>query len=145
MQWMHDQRGSVTIWGIGMVLLLFGFAGLVVDTWRVFTERQDLAGMADSAVIAGATAVDVAHFRTTGTVRLDPALAEARAYEYLTRQDTWDPAEINWAISAAADGSEIAVTLQKDVDFTLLGAFLPGEAPLRITIPAAANPNEVAP
>ena len=35
-------------------------AGLVIDTWRVFAERQDLSGMADSAAIAGATAIDIA-------------------------------------------------------------------------------------
>jgi uncharacterized membrane protein len=139
------ERGSVTMWGIGMALILFGFAGLVVDTWRVFAERQDLAGMADAAVIAGATAVDVAEFRASGTIRLDPATAETRARAYLARQDTWDPAEISATVVAAPDGSQISVTLEKDVDFTLLGFFLPGEAPLRITIPATANPNEIGP
>ena len=139
------ERGSVTIWGVGLVLVLFGFAGLVIDTWRVFAERQDLAGMADAAVIAGATAVDVAEFRATGDVRLNAALAEARAREYLARQDTWDPVAITATVTAAPDGSAISVTLEKDVDFTLLGAFLPGEAPLRITISATANPNVVVP
>lgn len=139
------EHGSVTIWGLGMVLLLFGFAGLVVDTWRVFAVRQDLAGMADAAVIAGATAVDVAEFRASGEVRLDPSLAAARALAYLERQDGWDPIEIGWTIDAASDGSTVSVTLERDVGFTLLGAFLPGEAPLHITIPAVAAPNAVAP
>ena len=81
-----DERGAVTIWGIGLVLVLFGVAGLAIDTWRVFAERQALAGLADSASIAGATAVDIPEFRSTGTVQLDPGLAEGRARAYLDDQ-----------------------------------------------------------
>ncbi len=68
------QRGSVTVWGLGLTLALALFAGLVIDTWRVFAERQDLSGMADSASIAGATAVDIPHLNETGEVILDAGL-----------------------------------------------------------------------
>ena len=68
---MSGERGSVTIWGIGLVALLFAFAGLAVDTWRVFTERQALAGLADSAAIAGANGIDEDEFRASGSVALD--------------------------------------------------------------------------
>ena len=51
------QAGSVTIWGIGLTLVIAAFAGLVIDTWRVFADRQDLAGMADAAPTAAVIAL----------------------------------------------------------------------------------------
>ncbi|MCP3995161.1 MAG: hypothetical protein GY722_08860 [bacterium] len=139
-----SQRGSVTIWGIGLTLVIAAFAGLVIDTWRVFAERQDLSGMADSAAIAGATAIDVAHLNESGEVVLQPTDAELRALDYLTRQDGWS-ADIVYTIVAAADGSNISVVLEKDVDFTLLGPLLPNEEPLHVTVSSRASPNVVSP
>ena len=138
------QRGSVTLWGIGLTLIIAAFAGVVIDTWRVFAERQDLSGMADSAAIAAATAIDIAYLNETGEVRLDVAAAEERAAVYLVGQDGWSD-EIDPAIEVAADLASITVVLEKDVDFTLLGPLLPGEDPMRITVTALASPNVVSP
>jgi len=110
----------------------------------VFGERQELSGMADSAAIAGATAVDIPHLNETGDVILDPALAENRATEYLLNQADWTP-EISVSISGSPDGGSITVILEKDVEFTLLGPLIPGEAPLHITVTSLASPNVVAP
>jgi len=140
----NSQRGSITIWGLGLTLVIAAFAGLVIDTWRVFAERQDLSGMADAAVIAGATAVDIAHLNETGEVILARDEAELRALEYLEQQDGWS-AEIAPTVVAAGDGSAVTVVLEKDVDFTLLGPLLPGEDPFRITVTSRASPNTVAP
>lgn len=141
---MRRQRGSITIWGLGLTLVIAAFAGLVIDTWRVFAERQDLAGMADSAVIAGATAVDIDYLNETGEVALSLEGAELRSLEYLENQDGWS-AEITYAIVAAADGSEVTVVLEKDVGFSLLGPLLPAEDPFHITVTAQASPNAVSP
>lgn len=139
-----SQRGSVTIWGLGLTILLAGFAGLVIDTWHVFAERQDLSGMADSAAIAGATAVDIPHLNETGEVILDGDLAADRAFEYLFNQDGWS-ADIAAGVISSPDGASITVILEKDVDLTLLGPFLPGEEPLHIAVTSLASPNVVAP
>ncbi len=138
------QRGSVTIWGIGLTLILALFAGLVIDTWRVFAIRQDLAGMADAAVIAGATAIDIDHLNDTGEVILAGAAAELRALQYLEHQDGWS-SDITYTIISAPDGSNVTVALEQDVDFTLLGPLLPGEEPLHITVTSRASPNVVGP
>ncbi len=138
-----SDAGSVTLWGIGLALVLLGFGGVVIDGWRAFAERQDVAGMADAAAIAGATAIDEAQFRATGEARLDPAQAEARAREYLLRQDNFDPGAVTASIRATSAGVE--VVLEKDVNFTLLGLFLAGDEPLRIRVPGYATPNLVAP
>ena len=134
----------MTVWGLGLTLILAAFAGLVIDTWRVFAERQDLSGMADSAAIAAATAIDIDHLNETGEVLLDVAAAELRAFDYLQEQDGWSD-EIGYAIFGSPDGASISVALEKNVDFTLLGPLLPGEAPLKITVTSLASPNVVAP
>ncbi len=90
----RSERGSVTLWGIGLTLVLFGFAGVVVDAWRAFAVRQDLAGMADSAAAAGATALDEDAYRASGAVVLDPGVAQSRAAEYLGRQEGFEGADI---------------------------------------------------
>jgi len=100
--------------------------------------------MADSAAIAGATAIDVPHLNATGEVVLDLSAAELRALDYLERQDGWS-GDITYTIAAAADGSEVTVVLEKDVDFTLLAPLLPGEDPLHVTVTSRASPNVVAP
>ena len=80
----------MTLWGIGLTLVLFAFAGVVVDGWRAFTVRQDLAGMADAAAAAGATALDEDAYRSAGVVVLEPGVAQARAAEYLSRQEGFE-------------------------------------------------------
>ena len=64
--------------------------------------------------------------------------------DYLQEQDGWS-AEINYTIVAAGDGSAITVLLERDLDFTLLGPLLPGEAPLHIAVTSLASPNVVEP
>lgn len=141
---LKSQLGSVTIWGIGLTLVVAAFAGVVLDTWRVFAERQDLAGMADSAAIAGATAIDITQLNETGEVVLDENLATERAELYLLTQEGWS-VEIAPDVFVSSDLATITVVLEKDVDFTLLGPLIPGEEPLRITVTSLASPNVVGP
>lgn len=141
---MSRQAGSVTIWGIGLTLVIAAFSGLVVDTWRVFAERQDLSGMADAAAIAGATAIDLDHLNTTGEVVLNPSLSRERALEYLARQDGWGD-DISYDVTPAPGGAGINVILERDIDFTLLGPLLPGEGPLHVTVTSFASPNVISP
>jgi len=134
----------VTIWGIGLTLVVAAFAGLAIDVWRVFAERQDLAGMADSAAIAGATAIDLAHLNDTGEVVLDPVLAAQRALDYLEHQDGWGD-DIEHQVTPDPGGVGLTIVLERDIDFTLLGPLLPGEDPLHVTVTAFASPNVIAP
>ncbi len=139
---MGYERGAVTIWAIGLVLVLFGFAGLAIDTWRVFAERQALAGLADSASIAGATAIDVDDFRATGEVVLDPTTAADRAMAYVAAHAGALDDDITAVVAFPAGGIE--VTLEREVELTLVGVFLAEHAiPMRAT--AFATPGTRAP
>lgn len=122
----------MALWGLGLVLILFGAAGLAIDTWRVLAERQALAGLADSASIAGATAIDVEAFRADGTVQLDPRIASDRAVAYIVEHAPDLDDDIVPAIAFPNDGIE--VTLSRDVELTLVGVFLPdGAVSMRVS------------
>src|SRR5262245_66427365 len=81
-----DERGTVTLWLLGVCLLLFALGGISLDLWRGFSTRRSLANTADAAALAGASAVDEDAYRQRGVVELDPARAEARAREHVARQ-----------------------------------------------------------
>jgi uncharacterized membrane protein len=66
-----------------MLLGLLAMTALVIDGGLLFAERRDLQGLADGAARAGAMAIDEDVLRETGTVRLDPAAAQAAAEQYL--------------------------------------------------------------
>jgi uncharacterized membrane protein len=71
--------GQASVVIVGALLVSLAFAGLAVDGARLFTARRDLQNLADSAALAGASAIDEGHFRATGgaEVRLDPGIARA--------------------------------------------------------------------
>jgi Flp pilus assembly protein TadG len=73
------QRGTITLWILGLCLMLFLLGGISLDLWRSFSERRALAATADAAALAGASAIDENRYRQSGDVVLVPSEAEARA------------------------------------------------------------------
>lgn len=129
-----SERGSVTVWLLGLCVCLLFLGGLSVDLWRVMNVRRELAGLADSAAIEGATALDEAAFRASGVVRLDPATAQQRARAYLAGR-------LRPGAGAGVNGSadRVVVRLTEPVRLSLLGALLPGQQ-LRVEVHAEVEP-----
>ena len=73
------ERGTITLWILGLCLMLFLLGGISLDLWRSFSERRALAATADAAALAGASAIDENRYRQSGDVMLVPTEAEARA------------------------------------------------------------------
>ena len=121
---MNTQSGSMTIWAMGMSMLLFGIGFLALDLWSGFAARQDAATVADAAAIAGATALDETAWRN-GTLALDPATAEKRAATAALRHPAWDPA-MTVTVSATTGG--VAVTVTRQVPFRFIAALIGGRA-----------------
>ncbi|MGH9030897.1 MAG: pilus assembly protein TadG-related protein, partial [Acidimicrobiia bacterium] len=48
----------MTVWMLGLCLMLLLLGGISLDLWRAFSERRALASAADAAAIAGASALD---------------------------------------------------------------------------------------
>ena len=70
------QRGSVTIWFLGLGLCLLVLGGLGLDLWGALVVHSRLSGMADAVARAAASGISEEHWRRTGQVRLDPGRAE---------------------------------------------------------------------
>jgi hypothetical protein len=136
------ERGSITVWLLGLAVLLLFVVGLSHDLWRAFGARQLLANAADAAAIAGSTGIDTAHFRDTGQIVLDPALAGQRVRDSLAHQGGV-PLTAPPRVEVDPDPPRVAVVLTGQVRLTLLHVLLPYQPPLTIQVRAVSVPREV--
>ena len=130
---MSSDRGSITLWLLGLVVLLLGIGGVVVDLWRVMGERSELVALVDSAAVAGASALDEGGLRSGEGVVLVPDEARRRAAAVLAveRPDR---------VMVVVDGASVVVTGERVVDLTLLRALVPEERPVTVRATATAVP-----
>jgi len=132
-----DERGSVTVWLLGLAVMLLPLGGLALDLDRSFSERRAVAAAADAAALAGAGALDEARYRSDGTLVLDPVTAEARARQSLAGQ--LDRAALRSA-SVHADAGQVTVVVEGVVDLTLL-RLVEGGAPFTVRVSSTARPH----
>jgi uncharacterized membrane protein len=104
------ERGQAAVFLIGVLVLAVAFAGVAVDGARMFTARRDLSAVADSAALAGASAIDEQTYRASrGTeLRLDPDRARAAAAAILQSSNL--PADTRADVTAGTDGIEVRLT-----------------------------------
>lgn len=129
-------RGTATLWVLGLCIALMFLGGLSLDFWRALAVRRELSTRADAAATAGANGLDEERLRA-GVLALDPSRARELAAEELTGM-TLDGAEIGVA------SDSVRVTLRDHVNFSLLGIFMPGET-FVVEVQARAAPEERGP
>jgi Flp pilus assembly protein TadG len=129
------ERGTITLWLLGLCLMLFALGGISVDLWRSFSARRALASGADAAALAGASAIDEERYRASGALTLVPATAEHRARASLDRQ--LDQPDRRGA-DVRATGDSVTVVVRGTMDFSLLGLF--GRGAFDIEVAATATP-----
>lgn len=132
---MKSDRGSVTFWVLGLSMLLLVFGGLALDYWRALALQRELASVADSAAIAGASGIDEETYRTTGDVVLEPARARSLAEAAVS----WQGVEV-LATDVVVAPTSVSVTLTAAVELGLLGVFVDQEEPLTVRGSATAAP-----
>lgn len=137
---LRDDRGSVTVWTLGMVLVIMFLGALSYDLWSGFSTRRELAGAADQAAQAGANALDESLYRSTGERKLDPSRARVLAGENLAAQDLDG---VN-AVTIDATTDQVTVELTASVDVGLLRIFGGGD-PLVVRVRAIGQPREATP
>jgi len=130
------ERGQAAVMIVGALLVVLAFAGLAVDGARMFTARRDLQNVADSAALAGASAIDEGVYRSsTGLdVRLDPAGARLAVDRVLTASAL--PAGTAAEVDVAPD--RVTVRLRRPVSTTFLR--IVGLREQRIGATASASP-----
>jgi Flp pilus assembly protein TadG len=132
----RPESGTITMWMLGLCVMLFLLGGISLDLWRAFSERRSLAATADAAAVAGASALDEAAYRSSGVVRLVPADAQRRAQSSLA--DQLDRRALRDARVEATEEA-VMVTVDGSVDFSLLQIVAPGDE-FDITVRATARP-----
>lgn len=131
----EPDRGSVTIWVLGLSVLILLFGGLALDYWRALALQRELVAVADSAAVAAASSLDEETYRTTGELVLDPT----RARELADAAVGWQGVEVVASEVQVAPES-VTVTLTAAVDLGLLGVFVDESAPLTVRASATAVP-----
>ncbi|GBD84190.1 hypothetical protein BMS3Abin02_00579 [bacterium BMS3Abin02] len=132
---MSRDRGSITIWVLGLVIMVMALGGLSLDLWRGLVVRKAVAAVADAAAVAGASGIDETAWRN-GELRLDAPRARWLADRVIAAEP--DAASLRWRVQVAPQ--EVTVTVERDVDLTLLQIMAPGDEPLLVRVRATARP-----
>ena len=135
-----DERGSVTIWMLGLCFVLLAFGGLALDFWRGLALQRELAAIADSAAIAAASGIDEEHYRSTGEVVLHPDRARALATASIGFQSVEPEEEL---VVLDASGTSVTVQVAASLDLGLLALLVDDSEPLLVRASASARPELV--
>jgi hypothetical protein len=135
----RDERGTITLWVLGLCMCVLFLGGLSLDLWRGITLRRELQAIADASAIAGADGLDPQSLRDGGAT-LEPDLVQRLARENLAAQS--GTARIDVADVQVA-GNQVVVRLRGHVGTSLLGVFL-GDQRFEIAVRATAEPRRVA-
>ena len=109
----RDERGSATVFVVGMAITLLACAGLVLDGGTALNARMRLADQVEQAARAGAQQIDVVTLRDTGAVVLDEGAARTRATTFLRDLGHDDG-------TVTVDDGQITVSATDTVDTVLL-------------------------
>ena len=133
----RSQRGTITLWLLGLCVMLLPLGGLGLDLGRAFSTRRSLGAAADAAALAGSGALDVVAYRADGTVRLDPTRAESRARRSVADQLDADAVR---AVRVRVEEESVTVEIEGTVDLTLL-RLVQGAEPFSVVASATARPH----
>lgn len=136
----RDERGSVTIWMLGLSLLLLLFGGLGLDFWRGLEAQRELSAVADSAAIAAGSGIDEEHYRATGEVLLERSRVRSLA---LASVDVQDADVLSVSVDLSPDSTSVTITVTSAVELGLLGVFVDQSEPLLVRASATASPRLV--
>lgn len=131
----RSDRGSVTIWVLGLAMLLLVFGGLALDYWRALALQRELAAVADSAAVAAASGIDEEFYRATGEVTLE----SARARDLAESAVEWQGVDFIGLI-VDVEPTSVSVTVTGAVELGLLGVFVDQSEPLTVRGTATAVP-----
>lgn len=130
----NSDRGSITIWMLGLSVLILTFGGLALDYWRALALQRELAAVADSAAVAAASGIDETVYRTTGELVLEPG----RSADLARNAIAWQGVDVVSSIFVEDDS--VTVTLIGEVELGLLGVFVDQSEPLTVRATATAVP-----
>ena len=130
---LHD-RGSATVWMIGVTTSAFLMIGLVLDGGTMLRARSEAFSVAGAAARAGAQELDP-RSAVEGVPKLDRAAAEAAALGYLSDR--------GFGGTAVASDEVVTVTVVSEVTLQIVDSLGGEDATFNAT--ASARAVKVAP
>ena len=126
----RDENGQVTAFIVVIATAVLMFAGLILDGGQALAARVRALGEAQEAARAGAQAINLAAYRSTGTLTLTPEHAVTLARRYL--------AATGHAGTVSVAGNTVTVTVTITAPTQLLR--LVGLGSLTVTSTGSAQP-----
>lgn len=111
----RGERGAVSVFVVGMAVVLLACAGLVVDGGGALNARMKLADDVEQAARAGAQELSLEALRNPdgGVVAVDSSAARARASQFISSR--------GYTVGAiAVQGDTVTVSASDTVDTVLL-------------------------
>jgi hypothetical protein len=104
------ERGSITIWLLGLGISLLVLGGLGLDLWTAVIVHARLSGLAEAVATAAASGISEDHWRRTGQIRIDPERADLLGRSLASRHP--DAAVLAGLPLIAVDDDLESVTVQ---------------------------------
>lgn len=111
----RDDRGSASIFVLGMAGVLLVCAGLVVDGGLAINARMRIADDAEQAARVGADSINVDALRNGGDLVINEGEAQSRAASYLQARG-YAPGQYR----VLPEGNRVVVTINDTSDTALL-------------------------
>lgn len=134
---MTEDRGSVTLWTLGLTVVILGFGGVALDFWRALATQRALAAIADAATIAAASGIDELHYRSTGEVILNPDRALTLGSRSIANQDE---SLDSFIFNVASDSSVVELTVVDSIEAGFIGFFTGDNGRLVVRATSRASP-----
>ena len=109
----RDEEGMVTAFVVIFMFALLLLAGLVIDGGLTLAARVQAIDEAQAAARAGAQAINIPLFRSTGEIVLDPAQANQAAESYLAATGHTGTVQVS--------GDDVVVTVSITQPMQILG------------------------
>ena len=113
----RDERGSASVFIVGMAITLVVVAGLVFDGGGALNARMRLADDVEAAAVAGAQATDEIYAHTDHKFRIDADEAKDRAEAAMQGQGY---SSNEYQVYVPIDGSFVRVTGTDTIDTKML-------------------------
>ena len=114
------ERGSITLWLLGLGICLLVMGGMGLDMWSVVAMRARLVGVAEAIAVGAASGLSEQHWRDTGQVRLDPVRAELLGKDLASRLPGVGLLDAPVEILVGPDFRSVTVKVTGSVSLTLL-------------------------
>lgn len=137
---MRGERGSVTLWVLGLCVAMLMLGGIALDLWRGLAVRREVAAVADAAAVAAASGIDEVAWRSSGVLRIDPGRASEEALRLVGLHPFSGSLTRPPVVVVAPDGSSVSVTVEGWVEWSLLRLVAPGEDGARVRATGVAEP-----